>query len=240
MFGKSAELKLVVQKKDFMRLYQHLLNKDSDAMDMQIKEQIVYFADNHALDYFKKKKLAIRYRRNNRWLEVVVKKRGVNKHEYEKLEHLYGTIPNHELRVDIDQISHHEKTFSCSLKHTFNSVHQSFAFYRHPHELLTDEQLGFLKRYITKDATWLHFLIPIQSKTFIFPCAYKEFDQIALEEWRMPRLFGNKLYEVTVKTSCYTKKTVSHFTTLCEEFDLPYHEVGMYKTQRLYEAYFDI
>jgi hypothetical protein len=56
-------------------LYKTLLDQDKKTLDMEMKEQIVYFADNYSLDYYKKKQIAVRFRWNNRGLEVIVKKR---------------------------------------------------------------------------------------------------------------------------------------------------------------------
>lgn len=237
---QSAELKTSVSRKEFLDAYKKLLNRDKNELDIEMKEQIVYFADNKNLDFYQKKSIAIRYRWSNRWLEVVVKKRWVNKNEYKKMYKLYNDFPGHQLKADIDQISKHEKTFSCVLKHTYNSMHQSFAFYNTPYDLLTDAQRDFILRFIHTDIKKLQFLIPIQSKTFIFPCEYKEFDILSLEEWRMPKLFWSKFYEITAKTMSYEKNTVDHFLSLCDDLDIAFHENNIYKTQWLYDSYFNV
>lgn len=237
---KSAEIKLSVSRKEFLQLYQILLDHDKDDLNIEMKEQIVYFADNEQLEFYQKKHLAVRYRRSNRWLEVVVKKRWISKHEFEKLERHYAKTPNHELKLDVDQISEKSKTLSCILKHTINSMHQSFAFYHSPYELLSEEQKNFLGRFIKTDLKKLRFLIPIQSKTFIFPSEFKEFDTISLEEWKMPKLFWSKFYEITAKTTYYQKNTIEHFFDLCKKLWVSLHDSSMFKTERLYNAYFNV
>lgn len=237
---QSAEIKLAVQKKEFLYLYQRLLDRDKNDLNIEIKEQIVYFADNESLDFFRKEGLIVRFRWSNRWLEVVVKKRWITKNEFEKLEQHYSNIPNHIFKLDVDQITPTHKTFSCILKYSMNSVHQSFAFYQSPESLLTEQQKNFLWSFVKTDLEKLRFLIPIQSKTFIFPAEFKEFETISLEEWRMPRLFGGKFYEITAKTPFYQKKTVDHFFALCHKLDIPLHGIGMYKTEWLYDAYFNV
>lgn len=229
-----------VVKKEFLHAYQTLLDGDKDSLDMEIKQQIVYFADNQELYFYKKKQLMIRYRWSNKWLEVVVKKRWISKSDYKKLEHHFAELVDHQLKVEVDQISHDSKTLSCTLRHVFNSMHQSFAFYNDPADLLSEEQKRFLGFFTEKEVKSLHFLIPIQSKTFIFPSEFKEFDSISLEEWRMPKLFGSRFYEFTAKTTSYDKKTVDHFLSLCENLDITVHKGGMYKTQWLYDSYFNV
>ena len=64
--GQSAEIKLSVSRKEFLQLYQQLLDVDKKDLNVEMKEQIVYFADNEQLDFYQKKQLAVRYRRNNR------------------------------------------------------------------------------------------------------------------------------------------------------------------------------
>lgn len=235
-----AELKCALSKNDFLRVYQRLLDEDKKILDMEMKEQIVYFADNKDLTYFTQENIAIRYRRNNRWLEVIVKKRWISKAHLKKIETQFWWLYDHELKVDIDQISADTKMISCVLKCTHNSVHQSFAFYNEPRDFLSDEQKAFIRLFTHHKVESLRFLIPIQSKVFIFPCDYKEFDLIALEERRMPKLFGNKFYEITFKTAHYSKQTIPHLTDLCEKYDIPLNPQGQYKTQWLYNAYFNI
>jgi hypothetical protein len=75
IIGQSAEIKLSVSRKEFLQLYELLLHEDKDSLNMEMKEQIVYFADDETLEFYQKKHLAIRFRRSNRGLEVVVKKR---------------------------------------------------------------------------------------------------------------------------------------------------------------------
>ncbi len=238
--GQSAEIKLAVSKKEFLYLYQILLDRDKNDLNIEMKEQIVYFADNEALDLFRKKDLIARYRRSNRWLEVVVKKRWITRKEFERLERAYANIPNHILKLDIDQISPTHKTLSCILKYTLNSVHQSFAFYESPYSLLTEYQKDFLWKFTKTDLKDLRFLIPIQSKTFIFPSEFKEFETISLEERRMPKLFWGKFYEITAKTSFYQESTLDHFFKLCKKLDISLHSITMYKTAWLYDAYFNV
>jgi len=62
-----------------------------------------------------------------------------------------------------------------------NSIHQSFAFYNKPIDFLSDEQKQFIHLFTHKKIDSLRFLIPIQSKTFVFPCDYKEFELISLK-----------------------------------------------------------
>lgn len=240
LIWQNAELKVSVSRKEFLKLYQLLLERDKTELSIEMKEQIVYFADNVSLDFYQKKHLAVRYRWNNRGLEIVVKKRWIPKDEFGKFERLYADTPNHELKLDIDQVGQKSKTYSCVLKTTMNSVHQSFAFYNTPYELLSDAQRDFLSRCIKTDLKELRFLIPIQSKTFLFPTDFKEFEMIALEERRMPKLFWGKFYEITAKTPFYQKKTVEHFAALCEKFDITLHDLSIYKTEWLYNAYFNV
>lgn len=238
--GQSAEIKLAVSKKEFLYLYQTLLDRDKNDLNIEMKEQIVYFADNQDLVLFRKENLIVRYRRSNRWLEVVVKKRWITKKQFEVLEKHYNDIPNHTFKLDIDQISPTHKTLSCILKYTLNSVHQSFAFYESPYALLTEHQKDFLWKFSNSDLRDLRFLIPIQSKTFIFPSEFKEFETISLEEWRMPKLFWDKFYEITAKTSFYQKDTLDHFFKLCKKLDISLHGLSLYKTEWLYNAYFNV
>lgn len=205
-----------------------------------MKEQIVYFADDKELNYFTHKNMAIRYRRNNRWLEVIVKKRWIAKDRLKKIEKQFWELVDHELKIDIDQISTDTKTVSCVLKYMHNSVHQSFAFYNKPVDFLSSEQKQFIRLFTAKNPDSLRFLIPIQSKTFIFPSDYKEFDLISLEERRMPKLFGNRFYEITFKTGHYSKQTIKHFKDLCDKYDIPLSANWEYKTQWLYNAYFNV
>ncbi len=121
-----------------------------------------------------------------------------------------------------------------------NSIHQSFAFYNKPIDFLSDEQKQFIHLFAHKKIDSLRFLIPIQSKTFVFPCDYKEFELISLEERRMPKLFGNRFYEITFKTSCYWKKSITHLTDLCNKYKIQLHTNWVYKTQWLYDAYFNV
>lgn len=240
MYWKHAELKCSVSKSDFLHLYQTLLEQDKKTLDMEMKEQIVYFADNTSLDYYKKNQIAVRYRWNNRGLEVIVKKRWLTVKKFEKIEKQFWCLSHHELKIDVDQISTKTKTISCVLKYTYNSIHQSFAFFKSPVELLSDVQKEFIWEFTDHEIEWLRFLIPIQSKTFIFPCEYKEFELISLEERRVPKLFWNRFYEITFKTSNYNKNTVRHFIKLCEKYNIPLHWEWEYKTQWLYDAYFNV
>lgn len=237
---QSAEIKLSVSRKEFLQLYELLLNEDKENLNMEMKEQIVYFADNEALEFYQKKHLAIRFRWSNRGLEVVVKKRWITRAQFKKIEQHFKDIPNHNLKLDIDQVSKDSKTLSCILRYTLNSVHQSFAFYNEPYDLLSEPQKEFLERFTKTDLKKLRFLIPIQSKTFIFPSEFKEFESISLEERRMPKLFGSKFYEITAKTSFYQKKTVDHFFQLCDKMDISLHNMNIYKTEWLYNAYFNV
>ena len=237
----NAELKAIVSKKDFLHLYQRLLEQDKSDLDMEVREQIVYFADMQDLSLFSKQKIAIRFRRSNRWLEVVVKKRGVTEKDMRLIQKHCHTVENHTIKIDIDQVSDDKSTVSCSLRYIYNSMHQSFAFLYNPHDLLTDLQKDFLGLWSKKSYEKLRFLIPIQSKTFVFPYEYKEFEAISLEEWRMPHIFGNKFYEITLKTIDYNpKKTYKHFLNLLADLDITPQKNGMYKTQWLYDAYFNV
>jgi hypothetical protein len=66
MITSHAELKIVLSKKDFYRLYAEFLDQDKANFEIKIKEQIVYFADNNELDFYLKHKVALRYRWNNK------------------------------------------------------------------------------------------------------------------------------------------------------------------------------
>jgi len=241
MITSQAELKIVLSKKDFYRLYAAFLDQDKEFFDIKVKEQIVHFADNHDLEFYLKYWIVLRYRWNNKWLEVVVKMRWVSHDEYKKINKKYNDIPNHDLKVDIDQISEKKKTISCILKYTQSNIDQAFAFYNNPEDLLSTEQHKLLSSWLWKRVKDLKFLIPISSKAFIFPIRdFTHFDSITLEEWRLPKLFDNTLYECSLKTSAYSKQTIKQLLKFCDAYEIHYRLQPQYKTQWLYNNYFSL
>jgi len=142
MLGRNAEIKMVISKKEYNSLIEKLMSEYGS--EFEKREQIIYFADSHDLELFRKEKVLLRYRWNNQGLEVVVKKRNVDKNTIAKIDEKFRTLEDHSIKFEVDQVSRHAHTISCSLRHILPNIHQSFPFYRQPQELLSPSQVEFL------------------------------------------------------------------------------------------------
>jgi hypothetical protein len=171
----------------------------------------------------------------------VVKIRGISSDDYQKIQKKYDELPNHQLKIDIDQIAEKKKTISCILKYTQTNIDQTFAYFNNPEDLLSNEQHKFINDRTNKDAKNLKFIMPINSKVFIFPIRdFTHFETISLEERKMPKLFDNIFYECTLKTTEYSKHTLKQFVKFCDAYKIHYRLQPQYKTQWLYSSYFGI
>lgn len=238
MLGRNAEIKMILSEKDYTQLMAKLFWQYNG--DFWKKEQVIYFADNHELDFFKKEKLLLRYRWNNQGLEVVTKKRNVDKVMIEKIDKEFKAMEDHSIKFEVDQVSRDSYTISCSLRHVLPNIHQSFPFYHTPLELLSQPQLDFIKIFSETKLNTLMYLIPIKSKDFTFPVSYKEFDSLSLSSWKIPHLYDNKIHEISMKTLTYDKKSIDHFLDYIDKLGISVNGDGMFKTNRVYETYFGV
>lgn len=229
---------MIISKKDYETLSEKFIQERGD--NFKKKEQIIYFADNHKLTFFKDEKLLLRYRRNNQWLEVVTKKRDVDKKTVALIDKHFKDLEDHSIKFEVDQVSREGSTISCSLKHVVPNVHQSFPFFRDPSELLTDAQKKFISLFYDGKINDLMYLIPIKSKDFSFPISYKEFDSVTISQWIIPHLYDNKIFEISMKTLTYDKKSIDHFLDYADKLGISVNDDGIFKTKWVYETYFGI
>lgn len=240
MIGYPAEIKAKISGKTFEEAIIRL-DEQQGAMNYTLNQRIVYFADTEALEIHNSNKVLIRFRWNNEILESVIKIRHSPLHDIKKIRDEYKNLENHILKIDGDVVTDKEMQWSLSLKFRFPNINPAFSFFTKPSDYLTPLQIKLLKKLAPKvNLTHLKYGIPIESRAYTFDTDFKEFSSITLEEWRLPRLLGDKLHEISIKTETYEEKCRRHFIELVDDLQIDISGESLFKTERYYRSYFNI
>ncbi len=241
MIGYPAELKARISWKTFEEVLIRL-SKAGKEMNYLLNQRIVYFADTQNLDVYHSNKILIRFRWNNKVLESVIKIRKSFLYDIKKIRKEFANLDGHILKIDGDWATSEKTQWGLSIKYRFSNVDPAFSFFKTPADFLTTFQKKFLRKLAPKlNVKQLKFGIPIESNAYTFDTDYKEFTSITLEEWRLPRLLGNKIYEISMKTDTYTdEKTQKHFSKMLDDLDVIVSNDLKLKTQRYYRSYFNL
>lgn len=240
MYDITAEVKSMLSKKEFETIVQKLLFKKRNIYSFEKKDQIVHFADTKDCKLYHKTPLTVRYRRNTQLLETTIKIHGRTMEQIKKLMKQYNDYKHHELKCEVDAVPHGTPSISFTMKHFQPNVFQAFSFTHMPKDFLSDVQREVFREHTTISLKDLRFTAPIQSKAFKFRTGYKEFESISLEERKIPHLFGEKVFEISAKTTAFTKHTGDHFDALLKKMNVHVFEKGKFKKERFYEAFFGI
>lgn len=240
MISYPAELKAKISGKTFDALIEKL-NRADDGLNFTYNQRIVYFADTPDLDVYNSGKVLIRFRWNNEILESVIKIRQTALYDLKNLRKQFEGVEGHTLKISGDVGTGKEVKWGIVIKFRYQNINPAFTFFSSPTDYLSPLQKKFIKKIAPEiDVRKLKFGIPIESKACVFDTDYKEFVSLTLEEWRLPRLFGNKLYEISVKTETYNDKSHKHFLSYLETLDISVSDTLSLKTQRFYHNYFNL
>lgn len=240
MIGYPVELKVKISSKVFEDALARL-NEKTKFINFALNQRIVYFADTPNLDVLHSEKVIIRFRWNNEYLESVIKVRHSPKYTIEHIRKEYASVPNHTLKIDGDGLLEKDIQWSFALKFFYQNISPSFTFFSNPEDYLSPEQKKLLKQLAPKvNPKELKYGIPIESSACKFDIAFKEFSSITLEEWKLPRLLWNKLFELSAKTDMYGEKSQKHLLKFLDELDIDISGEPIYKTNWYYHSYFNL
>ncbi len=240
MIGYPAELKAKISGKTFEAALTEL-DKKGKWLNYTLNQRIVYFADTTKLDVYHSGKVLIRFRRNNEILESVVKIKHSLLYDLKNIRKEFSNLENHILKIDGDGTTTEDVQWSMAIKFRFTNVNPAFPFFDAPAKYITPLQKKLLKKLVPKiDIKKLKFGIPIESKAYTFDTDAKEFTAITLEERRLPRLLGDKVFEVSLKTETYNDKTQKHFLKYLDELGIDVSAEEKFKTERYYRSFFNV
>lgn len=240
MIWYAAELKAKISGKTFEDAIVRL-DEAVKGINYSLNQRIVYFADTEKLAVYHSGTVLIRFRWNNEILESVIKIRHSPKHDLIAIKKEYEGIEGHAIKLDGDGLTDKEIQWSMSLKYRFPNINPAFAFFGSPADYITAPQKKLLKKLAPHvNVADLKFGIPIESRAYTFDTEFKEFSSITLEQWRLPRLLGDKSQEVSIKTETYSDKSQKHFLELLEELQIDISLDSALKSEWYYHSYFNI